>query len=318
MQYSKSVYLKAAQTLEKRRTAAEADALARRNELYGKIPELREIDYRISGIYASPEFLVKGVLDTAKLSELTAEKEEILRKCGYEKDCLLPRYTCPECGDTGRAGGFLCHCQKELLRALAMEELFESSEAEKCSFENFSLGFYDDTGISDSTNPRYKMGLIFDFCRKYAEGFSDGSESIIMAGKTGLGKTHLSLAIARKAVEAGAGVVYRPAQKLTNEMESEHFERSGNNASETFSGCDLLIIDDLGAEFSNQFTVAAIGNIVNDRLVAGLPTIISTNLTPSELEARYTERTASRIFGNYRRLGFVGSDIRMKKKGNME
>lgn len=318
MQYLPDVYIKASNILEQRRTKAISDAEKKKSELYKKIPELQTIDYSIAKLYSAKDIISGKEIKSKDVDTLMREKEDILKKAGYSCSDITPHYYCSKCEDTGRVSGILCSCYKDLCTLLAMKELYSVSEAEKCSFDNFSLEYYEDTGISNTTNPRYKMALIYDFCRKYAKTFSTGSESIIMAGKTGLGKTHLSLSIAKMAIEAGAGVIYRPAQRLFSEIESEHFDRLKNNFTESVIKCDLLIVDDLGAEFSNQFTIATISNIINERLVSGLPTIISTNLTPSELEEMYTERTVSRIFGNYRRLGFVGKDIRLQKKGTLE
>ena len=79
--------------------------------------------------------------------------------------------------------------------------------------------------------------------------------------------------------------------------------------------CDLLIIDDLGAEMVNSFTVGIIYNILNTRIVSHRPTIISTNLTPDEIRSRYTDRVASRLFGEFTVMRFEGKDIRMQKMG---
>ena len=78
--------------------------------------------------------------------------------------------------------------------------------------------------------------------------------------------------------------------------------------------CDLLILDDLGAEFSTNFSVSVIYNIINSRLVEGKPTIISSNLTAKELEARYSPRVVSRIMGGYYTIPFLGNDIRILKR----
>ena len=109
-------------------------------------------------------------------------------------------------------------------------------------------------------------------------------------------------------------MIYAPAQKLVSNLEREHFSFSGSDSVlRKYTDCDLLIIDDLGAEFPSQFTTAAIGNLINERLYENRPTIISTNLSVKELTERYSERTASRIFGEYKRLLFVGEDIRFLK-----
>lgn len=307
MPYSSEVYLKASKVLEERRTRAKAEAARLRDELYSKVPELQSIDFEISKCYASPDLLSLGRVDTEKIDSLLREKDEIIEKCGYPRDCLVPRYTCAECQDTGRVNGVLCSCYGEICTEVALSELYGSSEAEKCTFASFDPSLYQDPQCAS------KMAKIAEFCRKYASSFSEKSDSLIMMGKTGLGKTHLSLAIAQEAVRHGYGVIYRPAQQMVSEMEDERFGRSGDKSSADFTKCDLLVIDDLGAEFPTQFTVAAIGNIINERLVAGLPTIISTNLGPGELTEKYTERTASRILGRYRLLGFVGNDMRCRK-----
>ena len=55
-------------------------------------------------------------------------------------------------------------------------------------------------------------------------------------------------------------------------------------------------------------------NLINTRLMAERPTIISTNLSISELENRYSERVVSRIIANYRILPFIGRDVRQLKR----
>ena len=161
------------------------------------------------------------------------------------------------------------------------------------------------------------MGEIAKFCEDYANDFSLRSPSLFMHGATGLGKTHLSLGIANVVTEKGMGVIYSSAPNLFGELEREHFSRQNPNE-RTFEKelleTDLLIIDDLGVEFSTQFTVSCVYNIINSRILSGKPTIISTNLTPAELEDKYTQRITSRIIGSYVSLKFTGRDIRQLKR----
>ena len=77
--------------------------------------------------------------------------------------------------------------------------------------------------------------------------------------------------------------------------------------------CDLLILDDLGTEFSTSFVTAALYNIINTRLMGEKPTIINTNLSVAELERRYSNRMVSRLTTLYTPLRFVGTDIRQLK-----
>ena len=80
------------------------------------------------------------------------------------------------------------------------------------------------------------------------------------------------------------------------------------------SDCDLLIIDDLGTEMTNNFITSSLFNCINERLLTKKSTIISTNITLDTLADLYTERTFSRITSNYTMLKLYGEDIRLKKK----
>lgn len=324
MPYSPEIYQAATLLLERRRDEAEHISERRRTEIYDAIPEIRETDGKLSMELSdiSAALLRKGadtasVIDEirAQCSRMNARRAELLKKNGYPENYLEPPYSCSKCSDTGRVDGVLCDCYKEVCRKLAAEELDKSSGAAACSFDNFSLNFYEDSGAQGAANPRVMMTGIYNSCRNYAENFSGNSPSILMIGKTGLGKTHLSLAIAKTVVEHGFGVVYVPAQRLCSNLEHEHFSRDGGDGTyKKYSECDLLIIDDLGAEFPTQFTAAAIGNLINDRLCRKMPTIISTNLGANELKTKYSERTASRLLGEYKAIMFIGKDIRFAKK----
>ena len=175
-----------------------------------------------------------------------------------------------------------------------------------------TLSYY--SSVSDGTAPSAfeQMKKIYQYCKRYAENFSSHSANLLMSGRTGLGKTHLSLAIAKAAIQKGFGVIYGSAPDLLAQIEKERFSR-GDSANQTLDlmlDCDLLILDDLGAEFATNFTAATIYQIMNSRLNKGLPTIISTNLSFSALQERYGDQIASRISGGFVPLLCVGKDIR--------
>jgi DNA replication protein DnaC len=152
----------------------------------------------------------------------------------------------------------------------------------------------------------------FEYCKDYAENFIPNATGLYMYGKTGLGKTHLSLAIANEVIDKGYDVYYGSIQSIMDKLEGEHFGRLPREDSikEDILTCDLLIIDDLGAEFATQFTNAELYNILNSRLLSSLPTIISTNLDLDEIAEKYSQRVASRIMGSMTAIYFCGRDIR--------
>ncbi len=323
MAYSSEVYSRAKRIIDERRSSADRDANIKKSGVYAKYPEVRNLDNQLMREMANFTVLMlrqQNELDEvlssmkAEIDSIQQKRAGILMANGLPADYLEPRYTCKKCDDIGRKNGILCSCYKELCREEAIKELAASSGSAACSFGNFDLSYYSDNGAEDGTNPRRKMQNYYNFCINYANAFSMESPSIIMMGKTGLGKTHLSLSIAKEVINGGFGVVYAPAQKLVSNLEREHFSFSGSDSvMKKYTLCDLLIIDDLGAEFPSQFTTAAIGNLINERLYENRPTIISTNLSVKELTERYSERTASRILGEYKRLLFVGEDIRFIK-----
>ena len=181
---------------------------------------------------------------------------------------------------------------------------------------NYYRGFQTENGGSCYQ----AMEKVYFFCQEYARQFTNHSSSILMFGKTGRGKTHLSLAIANRVLQNGYNVLYDSAINFLRQVEKEHFGRGGSNDDtlDTLLSCDLLILDDLGTEFHKQFYQSTVYNIINTRMNRDLPTIISTNLNHNEISALYDERITSRIYTTYTCLHFVGQDVRVLKKSRMQ
>lgn len=325
MAYGKDIYQTAIGILNDRRMREDEAAEERRRVFYTMYPRAQEIERQLTAtaIGAAKAVLNGGntVTELTRLKEknlsLQQELSQILRGAGLEPDYLTPHYQCTKCEDTGYIDGRMCSCLRDLLRRTAYQRLNEMTPLSLCSFEDFSLQHYPESPQNEGEiAPRKQMENIFHFCRTYARDFSLKSPSLILQGGTGLGKTHLSLAIAREAVGKGFGTIYLSAQNMATSLERERFGRAeeDENTNELLIGCDLFILDDLGTEFSTSFIDAAIYNIVNTRLMAGRPTIISTNLSLYELQKRYSERFVSRIIGSYVRLTFLGKDVRQQKR----
>lgn len=325
MGYGKKIYGEARAELERRKQAAESAAEQRLEEFYGRRPEARQIREAIaSNAAGAAKAILRGgdvrsemkrLQDRAK--ELNAEYDRLLQNAGLSRRDISPQYACPNCKDTGFIDGKMCACLKQLQRSLAYEKLSMSVPLEKSTFAAFSLDYYkgDERAFRQMEN-------IFRACKSYAEKFRANSPSLLFKGGTGLGKTHLSLAIAGEVIEKGFGVIYGSAQSFATALEKERFDRrEPDDLSDTHSqllSCDLLILDDLGTEFPSAYVNAALYDIINARMLAEKPTVISTNLSMKELAERYSERFASRIAGYYGKLEFLGSDVRveMRKRKN--
>lgn len=187
------------------------------------------------------------------------------------------------------------------------------SPAPKTTFDQFSLDYYPDATDEHGINPRRQMQQIFSYCRKYADGFNPGRRSILMLGNSGLGKTHLSCAIADVCVKNGFVVMYASSQSMFEQFENNRYDTQ--NILNDIIGCDLFILDDLGTEYLTAHGLSVLYNIINTRMLNGTPCIFSTNLTSQKaLTAKYGEKIVSRLLGSCDTLYFVGEDIRFKRK----
>lgn len=320
MSYNNSVYKRIYDEYSKKYLIAREKADARARELRAKIPELAKIDKELSLVgleIFSASF--SGGDYKSKLSEikqkniaLQEKRAGLLIENGYPADYSDVKYECEKCKDSGFIENTMCSCMREALTLAGIENSGFASLIKEQSFENFSLDYY-------SKNPKHLeiMKRNLDFLTHYADAFdAKSSQSILLMGGTGLGKTHLSSALARRVIEKGNDVFYTGAIDLFSQFETQRFKSYSNEPNEfieRYFECDLLIIDDLGTEMINQFSVSTLYNLLNDRLSRRKPTIISTNLSTDDIQKKYTDRITSRMLGEYQVLFFVGTDIRAQK-----
>lgn len=327
MSYSNEIYNAALDVLTERRQKALRNAAYTTEQLFNQFPRLKEIDSELMSIGAAAgKFMLKKT-DPEYLSRLSEkslalqnEQKEILQSAGIDPSVMEPRFTCDKCNDNGfielENRTVICDCLNKLMADLTAEQLNADLPLCECTFDNFSLSYYSDKPDENGRVPLNRMSKILNYCRDYADNFSLNSKNILMRGATGLGKTHLSLAIANEVIKKGMSVIYVTAPDILSRLEREHFSYQYHNEQDSFSSllkCDLLIIDDLGTEFITQFSVSCMYNLLNSRLLASKPMIISTNLQLSELVTTYSQRFVSRLIGAADRLDFLGDDIRMMK-----
>lgn len=320
MAYSNEIYNKAKRILEKRHDAAVMEADICSAQIREEIPEINKIQAGLQqvGLEISQLFFYKQNTDE-KVAELRArsealveERSRLLKANGYRENAMKPQFVCEMCEDKGFINGRMCTCHKQLLKDLMRKEVSRFAPLDKCTFDNFVLDYYSEQPMENAIIPRQRAEKIFDTCRKYAQNFSLNSKNLIFFGGAGLGKTHLSLAIANVVINKGFNVCYGTSQNICDDLQSEQFGRTDNinYTKNQVLGCDLLVLDDLGTEIDNQYSIATVYNIVNSRLLAGRPTIISTNYTFSKLEEKYDKRITSRLTGEYVPFYFIGNDIR--------
>lgn len=321
MAYSSDVIRRARTRLESMKADRESLQSARLQEIYEKLPRVREIDreLRSSMVLAVQASFAKGEDGAAALAQVRQgnlalqEERKSLIAATFPLEYLDDSPICPLCGGTGYIGSTMCRCLTDLCRQEQKKELALLSCGEH-SFADFSLDFYSaEKEPTYGASPRAIMTRTLEGCRKYAENFTKNSGNLLFNGGTGLGKTLLSACIACEVAEKGYSVAYESAPHLFGKLEKNRFHPDEDSAQAVakLENCDLLIIDDLGTELPGQFVIASLYALLNDRLLAGRATVISTNLNISEIRERYSPQIASRLQGQFQLLPFVGQDIRV-------
>ncbi|MGN1102643.1 MAG: ATP-binding protein [Huintestinicola sp.] len=317
---------KANSEMERRKLRAENEAAARQREIYAKIPEIEEIRRMLAQTATELSRLIIGRKGNYKENFERLRKNnldgahmiaELLKAGGYPEDYLEVHYRCKVCNDTGFTDRGMCDCMRRLISRIASEDLNRSANLPDADFAHFSLDYYRGIVI-DGIDCYSLMSKNLNFCTEYARLFSEGSDSLLMLGKTGIGKTHLSMSIAKEVINKGYNVIYGSVINILRSIEKEHFGRSeeGSDTFESICACDLLIFDDLGSEHHTPFYESTLYNIINTRINTGKPMIISTNLSKEELASTYNERIISRIFCCCTLLPFAGRDVRQLKRIN--
>ena len=330
MAYDGKLLARARGELEKQRAANQAEQLRRQGEVYAALPEVGRIDAALRGhmarlvrltIAGGPAMAEEIQNIREENLDLQMRRAELLTAGGFGADYLDEIVSCPLCRDTGVYEGGVCRCLDRLYNAELTKELGTLMRRGDESFERFDLSLYPNLpDPEDGTVPREIMKRVYEFCRRYADGFNSRSRNLLFQGGTGLGKTYLSACIARVVADKGYSVCYDSAAAALDCFDAQKFSRDPEQAEAAarrvrrMLDCDLMILDDLGTEFVTAASAAALYTLVNSRLNARKKTIISTNCSDSELQKLYTPQICSRLSGSFLSLPFAGEDIRKKLK----
>ncbi|WP_160690003.1 ATP-binding protein [Clostridium sp. C2-6-12] len=294
----------------------------RKNEISTKYPEIIDLDNKIQKLSLEMAVSVLKSSDGEKtlsqykeqITDLRVKKCEMLVERGYDPEYLTLRYHCNKCKDTGFIGNTKCICYKQKLVKL----YYKNSELETAiktnNFNNFDKSLFSSHKLGEEKySPRKNMENILEYILKeYIPNFQEISTNLLFYGNPGSGKTYLSYCIAKAILDKGFLVVYKTSDELIKNLKDIRFNNDSNLESLLLE-CDLLIIDDLGAEYLNEFTVTELFNLINKRILGGKKMLISTNLTLPGITKQYSERIASRLLGEFKLCKFYSEDIRIQK-----
>ena len=318
---------------EQKRLTSQRNLEKKKETLFSSHPELKEIEEKLN------QFAIKSIQSLLnnkedyqqdnfqlKIKALQKEKAKILRTLSLSEKDLQPEYECSLCQDTGYImqgeKTVMCSCLKQKLIDIS----YNQSNIRNLDIENFSNFRFDlysneknPEKYNSDISPRENMKRIKKIVDDFIIHFSERDEkSLLFTGNTGLGKTFLSNCIAKEMMDQGKIVIYQTAPSMLNTMIDYRFGKKEVSIDfyDNIMNSDLLIIDDLGTESTNNIKSTELFNIINTRLLNQVKTIISTNLTLQNLFSIYDERIVSRIVGNYNICRFFGDDIRFHMNRN--
>ena len=326
MRLSKAQFDHMTRLFEKRQRQAREDARERREAFYQAYPRIESLSREIV-LLAGEQMKASLEKDEARLGFVRSRRQALIRQkkeemaaAGMKEEDLEPRYICPFCQDTGWVDNQECSCwQKAVIEEFYSDSVLWRRAAEE-NFDSFCLDWYDDEKklkAFQGMSCRELMAENLKEARDYVAGFGKKRDGVLMTGPVGTGKTFLCNCIAGELLKAGFSVLYLSAQELFDQMAAVTFDREEQDQlfTEQFSAAELLIIDDLGTEFtSHKLAANALFTILNERIIRNRGTIISTNLDLEELGTRYSAPVLSRLIGEFRIMRFAGQDIRLAKR----
>ncbi len=238
-------------------------------------------------------------------------KALVLKSLNLTEADLVPKYACTKCKDTGFVGTIVCDCFERARneRIVAESGFLPNPEI---TFEKFSEKVAGDQNQSE--NLKKLKDKLLTWSNKFPK---TAKKNIVMLGDIGVGKTFASTCVANQIKNNGFSVCFVSAFKMNELFLKYHttFDKTKQSILSPLTKSDLLVVDDLGTEPKlNNVTVNYLYLIISERDNSGKSTIITTNLTPSEINSKYDERIYSRLFDKQKSLNISikGADLRKK------
>ena len=317
MPLTNTLYDRIFRQYEEKQRQSRLETERRRDYVYEHFPQYRMLEDETASLsVAQGKKLLFGdetALEKLRenLAALKEQKKKLLLDAGLPADYLEPIFVCPDCRDTGYVDREKCHCLRQAEISLLYEQ---SGLQEMLAKNNFSLLSYEYHSGEDLSH----FEKAVENCKNFIKNFDSDYHNLFFYGTVGTGKSFLSGCVAKKLMDQGHSVIYFGATGLFDLLSSTSFDtKSREERQNTYSDlyqCDLLIIDDLGTELTNQFTASQLFSLLNERNIGRKATIISTNLSLRELQDRYSDRIFSRITSNFEVCKLTGPDIRMYQK----
>lgn len=211
-----------------------------------------------------------------------------------------------------------CMCECEA-KAVKLQEDSEKAENLKEEIERTRKNGFPDPELMQWTfaNDDRANEKASDISHRYCTHFlsmKEKGKGILYLGNCGTGKTFLAACVANELINQGFSALMTNFSRLVNIIFG--LKEGKQNYIDSLNSYDLLIIDDLGVERQSEYVAEIVQNIVDSRYRAGLPLIITTNLTPKDFSADSSDIAKSRLYSRISEMCLPvvvsGSDRRKK------
>ena len=286
-----------------RRADNERQEMARKEIIHTKYPE---VDCLVTERENLIHGAIRGILNRqerpdnipSRMEELNLKIRQALAEAGLPEDYLAPVHHCPICADTGYVGYPVkepCECFSKAYQQKIRERIGLGGGIHE-TFDSFNSSIIPDEPVLNTAYTQRQMTeAARNKCEKWANDYPDVPfRNVLLTGKSGLGKTFLMHAMANRMIERGLNVLTISAYQFVQSARESYFERE--DSLDELLDVPVLMMDDLGSEpLIRNVTVEQLFNLINERIIRGKATVISTNLKLEELRERYTEGIVSRI-----------------------
>lgn len=256
--------------LSERQLEAHRRYLEKREEIFRRLPELEELEEKVRAFSLSVAGEIQqgnreGLLRLKEeIGKLHREKEALLKTAGYRiQDLEEEEHFCPLCQDTGYVDGKKCQCFLKLQGELLYRQSRMGAVLERENFSRFQLERFDNKeklGQCGNKTLREYIKEIRDYLIDYCEEYPKNNRSILFTGSTGTGKTYFLHSIAKALLDRGVSVLYFTATGLFEYFSKRMREEDTEDYIEEV---DVILIDDLGTEFSNSFTTSRFFGLIS-------------------------------------------------------
>lgn len=240
------------------------------------------------------------------------EQAALLARHGLDGEYLALQYDCPLCRDygfVGKRGEKPCVCYEQNIFAQRSKESNLIGFAQE-NFECFDLNIFP-----EENDQRQRMEALRRTAQEYADRFPHNEKTnLLLLGSAGLGKSYLLNCIGQRVLKRGLSVQKITANQFQQMILRDVFDKKNPGPLRRLETASLLIFDDLGSEPGvNELIGQYFYALLCERVTAQRPWVMASNLTVQELQARYGERTMSRLLDvrHTRAIKLWGKDVRL-------